>query len=480
MFFHFKIIIRNLQRGGIYSYINVGGLAIGMAAAILIVSWIYHEWSYDRFHAKEKQLYVVYNRTVFDGKIQCFDWTPMVMGPTLKTDYPEISGVTRMSIDALLFANNDIGFKIKTGYADPDFLKMFDFPLLQGNIETALDEPYSVILTEKAAIRLFGDKDPMGETLRFDNQYAMMVTGVMKDLPGNTQFDFEVLIPFVFLKVQNWYTENWGSNNVNTYVELHPNARLDLINESIRTITQSHAGYPELPEVFLYPYAKRHLYSKFENGIPAGGLIETLRLFAVIAGLILLIACINFTNLSTARSGKRAKEVGVRKVLGGKRLSLIGLFLGESMIVSAIACYAALFLAVIALPVFEMLIGQQLALNFASVWFWLALFGFILFTGLLAGSYPAFYLSSFLPIKVLKGVFRKKQALVSPRKILVVVQFTIASALIVSTLVIHRQIKYAQNRESGYNKDQLIYVSLEGDIEKNYELIKYNLLRHEK
>ena len=191
------------------------------------------------------------------------------------------------------------------------------------------------------------------------------------------------------------------------------------------------------------------MYSDFENGIPAGGLIETLRLFIVIAALILLIACINFMNLSAARSGKRAKEVGVRKVLGGNRLSLIGLFLGESMIVSGIAGVAALILALIILPVFKTLMGQQLTLNLCSVWFWIAGLGFVLFTGLLAGSYPAFYLSSFLPVKVLKGMVIKKRGVFSSRKILVVAQFTVACALIVSTLVIHRQIKYAQDRESG-------------------------------
>jgi ABC-type antimicrobial peptide transport system permease subunit len=205
-------------------------------------------------------------------------------------------------------------------------------------------------------------------------------------------------------------------------------------------------------------------------------LIETLRSIAIIAGLVLLIACINFMNLSTARSAKRAKEVGVRKVLGGSRLDLIGLFLSESVIVAFIAGIIALLIVLLVLPVFSTLMGQQLALNLKSAWFWLAIAGFILFTGLLAGSYPAFYLSSFLPVKVLKGILRRKQALVSPRKVLVVVQFTVATALIASTLVVHRQIKYTQDRESGYNKDHLIYTQLSGDVSKNYELIKQDLI----
>ena len=478
MFFHLKIIIRNLQRGGIYSYINVGGLAIGMAAAILILTWIYHEWSYDRFHAKEKYLYVAYNRAAFDGKLHCWKRTPVPLGPALKTDYPEIVGMARMLDNSLLLTNNNVKLKIQVGYTDPDFLTMFDFPLLHGNTETALNDPYSVILTEKAAIRLFGQEESMGETLLVDNQYSMMVTGIMKDLPGNTMFNFEALVSVDFLKAQGWGPdmENWGSYNLYTFVELHPNARLDLVNESICDIINAHTDNTAEVEEFLYPLGKQHLYSEFENGVPAGGMIEKLRLFAIITGLILLIACINFMNLSTARSGKRAKEVGVRKVLGGKRWSLIGLFMKESMIVSLIAGAIALVLALMVLPVFETLMGQQLPINLESVWFWLAILGFILFTGLLAGSYPAFYLSSFRPVKVLKGIFKTKQALLSPRKVLVVVQFTVACALIVSTSVIYRQIRYAQDRETGYNKEQLIYTLIDGDVQKNYELIKQNLL----
>ncbi len=470
-----KLTFRNIRRGGIYSAINIGGLAIGMVAAILILVWIHHEWSYDRFHAKEKQLYVAYNRATFNGDVQCWNWTPKILGPTLKADYPEIAGMARMSNVKFLFANEDSKFQVPTGATDPDFLSMFDFPLLQGNRETALKEPYSVILTKKTAELLFGNNDPIGKTLLVNNQYSVMVTGVMKDLPGNTQFNFEALVPVSFMKALGWYDENWGNNSIQTYIELQPNARLDLVNESIRDIIETHnkgAGQ----EVFLYPLNKEHLYSKFENGVPAGGLIDILHLFGVIAGLILLIACINFMNLSTARSEKQAKEVGVRKVMGGKRLSLVRQFLGESILTAFIAGMIALILAFLTLPLFKTLIEQRITMDLTNGWFWLAGLGFVLLTGLLAGSYPAFYLSSFLPVNVLKGVFRIKQSLVSPRKVLVVVQFTIACALIMVTLVVHRQIQYAQNRESGYNKDQLIYTSLDGDMTKNYELIKHDLL----
>ena len=477
IFFHLKIMLRNLQRGGIYSAINVGGLAIGMAAAILILAWIYHEWSYDRFHASEKNLYLVKRSSIWAGAIEVRDGAPMPMGPALKADYPDVARVARIVVPAYVFANGEDRFRIRTGYTDPDFLMMFDFPLLQGNRETALDDPYSVIITETAAIRLFGQEDPMGQTLLVDREHLMTVTGVMKDLPGNTHFQFEALATISFFKVMGWYREDWNGGQLTTYVELQPNARLDFVNENIRNIINSHTNNSEYTEdVFLYPLRKLHLYSNFENGVPVGGLVETLRLYGFIAGLILLIACINFMNLSTARSQKRAKEVGVRKVMGGKRWSLIRLFLGESMVVAFVAGATGLILALMALPLFSMLMGKQLTFDLTDVRFWLAGLGFVVFTGLLAGSYPAFYLSSFRPVKVLKGLFNRKQGPAFSRKVLVVTQFTIACALIVSTLVVHRQIRHAQNRNTGYNREQLIYVRMEGEIGKNYELIKQDLL----
>ncbi|MDR2233400.1 MAG: ABC transporter permease [Tannerella sp.] len=475
MFYHLKIIIRGLRRGGIYSAINIGGLAIGMAAALLIISWIYHEWSYDRFHKKEKNLYLAYFSDTVDGSTWCIDWTPIPLAPAMKSDYPDVAAAARVRNETLLCANGDARLKIRTVCTDPDFLTMFDFPLVQGNRETALNDPYSIILTEKTAVRLFGNDDPMGKTLLVNGQHPMTVTGVMKDLPGNTRLQFEALAPIPFLKALGRNLENWGGSNIQTYIELNPNARPESVNESIRGILTAHDSSSK-SEIFLYPLNRRHLYANFENGVPVGGLIDTLRLFGLIAGLILLIACINFMNLSTARSEKRAKEVGVRQVMGGNRLSLIRLFMGESMMVSLIAGVLAMLIAILALPAFSTLMGQRIDLNLANGWFWIAVSGFILFTGLLAGSYPAFYLSSFLPVKVLKGIFRKKQGAISSRKVLVVLQFTVACVLIVSTLVIHRQINYAQDRESGYNKDRLVYLRMEGDIAKNYELIKQDLL----
>ncbi len=472
-----KIFFRNLRRGGIYSIVNVVGLTMGMAAAMLIFIWIHHEWSYDRFHAKEKQLYKVWNRGSFDGSLRCWDLTPKIMGPTLKDNYPEIAATARMNVYELLYGAEDKKVNVSTGFTDSDFLTMFDFSLLSGNPETALNDPYSVILTEKAAVRLFGNENPAGKTITIDNTYSLTVTGVMKDLPGNTAFQFEALAPVAFMKTMGrYYDENWSRNSAFTYVELRPGADLEKVNQAVQNITKEHTDHREQTEVFLYPLSHQHLYSRFENGIPTGGLIDTLRIFALIAISILLIACINFMNLSTARSEKRAKETGVRKVLGSKRSSLIGQFLGESTLTAFIAGAAALPIVTLMLPVFNTLMGKSMILAWDNVWFWAVFLAFILFTGLLAGGYPAFYLSSFLPVKVLKGIFKKEHTLVAPRKILVIVQFAVACFLMVDTLTIHRQVQYAQNREAGYDKDQLIYCLLKGDMRKNYELIKQELL----
>ncbi len=479
--YQLKIFFRNLLRNGIYSAINIGGLAVGLAAAILVFVWVYNEWSYDKFHAKTKQLYAVYNRATFDGSVMCWTWTPPVMGPTMKNDYPEIADMTRTrKATAMLFTKDDKKMNIPTSMADPGFLNMFNFDLLQGNKETALNNTYSVILTEKAAKRLFGNEEAMGKAvlLENDNRNPFTVTGIMENLPTNTVFDFEALIPIEYALVSNLLGDrsNWGNNCMQTYVELQPQTTLKQINESVRNITIQHTDNKSTTEVFLYPLAKQYLYGNFENGMPSGGRIENVRIFSLIALSILLIACINFMNLSTARSEKRAREVGVRKVMGAKYPSLIRLFLGESVLIAFFAGIIAVLIVKLSLPAYSALIGKPLLLNLGNTGFWLVGLVFILFTGLLAGSYPAFYLSSFLPVKVLKGVFKGERTLVAPRKILVVVQFTFSIFLIIATTVIYKQIHFAQSRDNGYRKEQLAYHPLSGDIGKNYELIRQELL----
>ncbi len=474
--YNLKFTLRTLRRDGFYSIINIAGLSIGMAAAILLFVWVYNEWSYDRFHKNEKQLYGAWSRAEYNGQLKCWNWTSALLGPAVKENYPEIIETTRVSFNKNYLMFEDKKLNMVVAFVDPGFMNMFSFPLIHGNQETALNEINSLILTETASKRLFGNEDPMNKDVTFEIKHSVTVTGIMKNLPQNTCFEFDALIPITFYKSLGELNENWENNTLRTFVQLHPDADVENINRDICNIIKEHTNNQNPIETFLYPLNKSHLYSKFENGKPTGGRIDMLRIFSLIAVLILLIACINFMNLSTARSEKRTKEVGVRKVMGGKRPSLILQFMGESLVVSLIAGFIALFVAWLLMPAYSSLIGKTLNMDLANGWFWLCALAFILFTALLAGSYPAFYLSSFQPIKVIKRTFKREKTLITPRKLLVIVQFTFAIFLIIATLIINRQIRYAQSRDNGYNKDQLIYHAFQEDIEKNYELIRNELL----
>ena len=474
---YFKVAFRSLLHNKGFSIINILGLAIGMASAAVILLWVQNEISYDRFHEKDKRLFEVWQNDLRDGGLQSGTPTPQLLGPALKKDYPEIENSTRIGWSQhMLFGYQNKSVKMNGTWADPSFLSMFSFPLLKGNPETALLDPHSVVLTQSAAKKLFGDENPMGKVLKFDNQENFMVTGLMKDLPNNTQFDFEFLISSAFLESKGWMDADWTDVSIRTFVLLKPNAAPINVTEKIKDIVKKYSKGLSNATVFLYPVNQLRLYSKFENGKPAGGRIEIVRIFSLVALFILIIACINFMNLSTARSEKRAKEVGIRKAAGALRRSLVMQFLIESIIISVIAGCLAYLLLVLCLPAFNQLTQKQLYIDKTNVYFWLNGIGFILFTGVLAGSYPAFFLSGFKPAAVLKGAFKKVNALVTPRKILVVSQFTFAIVLIICTIIIIQQIKYASERKTGYDRNNLAYVFLEGDILKNYEFIKNDLI----
>jgi len=471
---YFKIAFRNLARSRGFSAINISGLAIGMASAILILLWIQNEMSYDRFYQKSDRLYQMYNRDKFSGKLWAWGATPKIMAPTLKTDYPEVEDVARYDDDMFLVTVGETHFKSLGALADSGFFQLFDFPFLSGNAAQALKAPNNIVLTQKFAKKLFGNEDPMGKSVRIDSNAFFTVTGVLKDLPPNTAFEFDYMLPWTYMTRMGWDDHVWGNNSVQTYILLKPGASPDAFNAKVKDITTSHSD--ETAKVFAYPVSQLHLYGKSENGQLVGGRIAMVQLFAIIAGFILLIACINFMNLSTARSEKRAKEVGIRKVVGAYRGSLIAQFIGESILLALLAFLIALLLVQISLSGFNQLVGKTLLLDYSSPWFWLFSIIFILFTGLVAGSYPAFYLSAFNPSKVLKGAFKNNTALVTPRKVLVVLQFSFAIILIICTLIIQRQIRYAQDRNTGYDRNNLVYTSTQGDVRKHYNLIRQELL----
>ncbi|POY38564.1 ABC transporter permease [Solitalea longa] len=473
---YFKIAFRNLLRNKGFSFINISGLAMGMASAILILMWIQHEFSYDKFHEKKDRIYQMWNRSVFDGKLQSWDFTPKVLGKTLKQEMPDIQEVSRVEIRSpFLLIVGDNKLRVPGGFVDPGFLTMFSFPVLKGDAKTALNNVYSIVITEKLAKSLFNDDNPIGKTIRIENKDNFIVTGLVKSPPTNSRFQFEYLLPWAYLTKIGWDDDYWGNNSTNTFIELKPHVNAEAFSTKVKDFTIKHSKGQEQNELFLHPLTKLRLYTQFEGKI-AGGRIDLVKIFGLLAVFILVIACINFMNLSTARSEKRAKEVGIRKVVGAEKSTLIGQFLGESIMLAFIAGVFALALVQFFLPLFNSITDKQLTVQYTDIRFWIFLVSFILFTGVLAGSYPAFYLSAFQPVRVLKGVLKAAHTSFSPRKVLVVIQFAIAIVLIISTLFIKKQILFSQDRETGYSKDNLIYHFLTEDLVKKYPLIKNELL----
>ncbi|NNV56924.1 FtsX-like permease family protein [Panacibacter sp. KCS-6] len=476
---YFTIAFRNLFKNKGFSIINITGLAVGMASAVLILLWIQNEVSYDQFHENKDRIYEMWNKASFSGKLQSWNTTPKILARTIERDIPEVERAVRVNwTGSLLFSIGEKRLTVRGNMVDSGFLQMFSFPLLQGNALTALNDMHSIVITQQLAISLFGnDKEAMGKVIKIDNKDNFTVTGVVTTPPNNSRFDFEYLLPWSYLRARGEDDENWGNNSTRTYVMLKPGVNISGVQAKVKVLKQKYDKDEPTWEMFIYPMSRWRLYSSFTNGVEDGnGRITFVTMFGIIAAFILLIACINFMNLSTARSEKRAKEVGIRKVVGASRQSLIAQFIGESVILSFISGILAIVIVELVLPSFNSLTDKHLFIDFTDIYFWLSGIGFILFTGLLAGSYPAFFMSSFKPVSVLKGTFKKANALITPRKVLVVMQFTFAIILIICTIIVKQQIDYAQSRETGYNKNNLIYHPFTGDIEKNYLLIKQELL----
>lgn len=478
---YFKIGWRNLLKNKGYSFINIGGLAVGMSVAMLIGLWIQFESGFDSFHQNADHIALVQKHTLFNNERNTQESTPFPLHDELKRNYPEVKRASRLSWRR--DRNLVTGEKkfIKSGrYVDPDFLGMFSFPLVKGDVKTALEDPNSIILTESLAGALFGTEDPIGKSIRVDNEHDVQVTAVMKDIPKNSTLQFEFLAPYEY-EVQNDAfirnnTTNWGNNFMMNVVELHKGNSMEAFSKKISTLNMDRDKSIKDQFLFLHPLKKWHLYNDYKNWVNVGGKIEYVRLFAIIGIFVLLIACINFMNLSTARSQKRAREVGIRKAMGSQRVQVIAQFLSESMITTFFAFLVSLCLMLLVWPYlkefgFENITwdvgnGSLLALGFLIC----------ILTGFIAGSYPALYLSSFLPVGVLKGIFKSDKSPVTFRRVLVVCQFTISISLIISTIVVFKQIDYARDRSVGYNPDNLISVPGSNDIFANFAVIKQALL----
>ncbi len=476
------ITLRNLFKNGFYSFINIGGLAIGIACSILIVLWVVDELSFDRFIPKKDRLYQVWINAYFDGKINSWTSVPLPTYEAMKTAHSHISrAVVTDWGGPHLVAVGDKRINKKAYYASEEFLEMFEFPLIKGSASQVLDQPASIVVTESMAHALFGDDEPVGKIIRVDDEHDLTVSGILKDIPSNSSFQFDFIIPWKFhYQTNEWVrrnTTNWGNYSFQVFVELDKASNKGDVENGIHDMLAKHGEDKEFKhEMFLYPLERWRLYSSFKNGIETGGMIDYVQLFSILAVFILGIACINFMNLSTARSERRAREVGIRKSIGSRRRELIAQFMGESIVTTFLAYVIAVILAQVLLSPYNDLVQKHLSIQYSSIEFWSASVVLILFTGLLAGSYPAFYLSSFQAVKVLKGkpMAGKKASL--PRKILVTLQFGTSIFLIIGMMVIYNQIALVKNREIGYRQDKLITIQYTKEIEKNWRPLKAELL----
>ncbi len=473
---YLKVAWRNLARDKAFSLINITGLAIGMASAILVLVWIADQFSFDQFHEKKDRIYQLYNLGSFEGKKEAWGGTSSLLGPVLQSNYPQVEDMFRVNwVANLIFTTGEKHLEAQGLFTDPGFLKSLDFPLISGDKNTALNKAESVVLTESFAQKLFNSKDVVGQAMRVDSNANFTVTGIIKDPPSNTTFDFDYLIPMTYRKQINWEIAKWEDYGIETYVLLKPGVSEQEANKLFRNVVKTHA--PTMKnEIFVHPMTKWYLYSgEFENGKITGGRIKSVRMFAIIGAFILLIACINYMNLSTAKSERRAREVGIRKVIGARKASLIWQFIGESVLIAFIAGIFALLLAELSIGWFNELVYANSSIPYSNPYFWIYGIIFILFTGIIAGSYPALFLSAYRPIRVLKGIVKAANALVAPRQILVVFQFSFAIVFIVCTIVIYRQIKLGQSKDPGFNMDNLVYVYLRGDINNKYPAVRNEL-----
>jgi putative ABC transport system permease protein len=474
---YFKIAWRNLFRNKGFSITNILGLTIGITCTILILLWVQDELGYDRFQKNYDNIYQVIANRDFNNQVFTDRSMVMPLASELENSSPQIKHavVTTYQQQHVLTQGED---KIKKqGYLVSDhFFDVFSWKFVKGNAVTALKEPNSIVLSQSCAKAFFGNNDPINKVLRIDNNQDVKVTAILEDAPGNSTFQFDWIAPFNYgdADTKRAMTE-WVNSSWNVFIQTVPNADTSLLNKNITKVKRAH-GKDEISTYFAFPMSRWHLYSNFDKGVNIGGMIEYVRLFSIIAIIILLIACINFMNLSTARSEKRAKEVGIRKTLGSDKKQLILQFFFESMILTLIAFVIAIIAVMLLLPSFNMLVNKQLSLNFAEPMFWLIAIGIILFTGLVAGSYPALYLSSFNPVKVLKGSIISGKRTILPRHVLVVSQFVISILLISATVIVYQQIQHVKDRDMGYNPDNLVMVPSTPDTDKSFAVIKQQLL----
>ena len=471
---YLKIAWRNIKKHKGFSVINGGGLTLGISSCMLLMLYVTYHLNYDHQFKNLDNIYIVENNQPGDGKIYTFAATPGQAAAAIKSEVPDVMQSARAenySAGGLLTYNNN-SFKKKGLFADPGFFSIFSYNFIKGDAAKSLTQINSIVITQGLATTLFGDSDPMGKIITRNNKVPLIVTGVMENIPANETYQFDFVIPYAQFEVEQQWTKtaDWGSNFCQTYVQLKDAGSLSRANAILAPMVGKHAT-GDKNQLFLFPVAKMHLYDRFDNGKSAGGTIGQIHLFEILALCILLIACVNFMNLSTARSEERAKEVGIRKAIGSGRSSLIWQFIVESLILSIASTVIAVVILFLCIPFFNELLQIKMSVPINEWYTWAIIIGIGVITGLISGSYPAFYLSSFEPIKVLKGRFKGGKSALPVRKILVVVQFAFAIFLITATICIYRQIQYVQNMGNGYNQNNMVEVPIEGSLDKKSDVL---------
>jgi putative ABC transport system permease protein len=481
---YFKIGFRNLLRSKGYSFINIGGLAVGMAVAMLIGLWIHDELTYNNYHGNYDRVAQVMQHQTFNGYTGSDYSLPRPLEHALRTEFPndfEFISMSSWTGDHILsFGEQKIS---KTGnFVQEDFPKIASLKMIKG-VSKGLHDPTSVLLSQSTAIALFGDADPINQSIRLNNKYDLKVLGVYEDIPHNSSFnELQFLASWdLHITSEDWIkraVDQWGNNSFQMFVQIPYNTTMEGVAEKIKSVKARHAKdeVQFKPEIYLHPMKDWHLRSEWRNGLQVGGKIQTVWWFGIIGVFVLLLACINFMNLSTARSEKRAKEVGIRMTIGSLRTQLINQFLSESFLVVLLSFVFSIFIVVLSLPLFNELADKKISIEWTNLSFWMINIAFIIITSLLAGSYPALYLSSFQPVKVLKGTFKTGKLAAIPRKVMVVIQFTVSVTLIIGTIIVYRQIQFTKNRPIGYDRDRLVMIQMKSlDFYGKYDVLRTEL-----
>lgn len=473
---YFKIALRNFWNNRTFSFLNIAGLAIGITCASLIFLWIEDELTFNHVFENRNNLYEVMENQTYDGMVHTFDNTPSSLAKAIQEEVPGIKHTTRFSWNTdMLFGYGEKNVYVQGKYADSTVFGMLGLKFIEGNAADAFSEVNAVVLSKTAAEKIFPPGHALGNILKVNNEQNFKVTGVYEDLPENATYQFKWLAPYKLFESKNVWLRNWGNNSIQTLVELEPSVDVATVNNKLRNFIATKKTGSETV-CFLFPMNDWNLHNKFTNGQQDGGRIAYVRLFSLIAWVVLIIACINFMNLATARSERRAREIGVRKALGATKGSLIVQFLYDSLLMSFIAVILATLLIYLTIPLFNGLVGKKLSVSLFQPLHIVWLLSIAMVTGLVAGSYPAFYLSGFNPISVLKGTRVKDgSAAIFVRKGLVIAQFTTSIVLIISTLIIYQQINHVKQRELGYKKDNLIYLNLKGQLKDHFTTVKDKL-----